>query len=86
MEERPIKMFPLQLGIAATLIAGVGLWRLKGWGRGAALVLLGLVIWVAVLAMIGSRHLSGSAIITILLSGAAFYYLCRSEVRAAFTE
>ncbi|MDQ3704024.1 MAG: hypothetical protein M3437_02175 [Chloroflexota bacterium] len=85
-EERTMRMFPLQLGIASTLIVGIGLWRLKSWGRDTALVLLGLVISVTMLAMASSRHLSGSAIATILLSGAAFSYLCRSKVRAAFTE
>jgi uncharacterized membrane protein (DUF441 family) len=84
MEERPIRMFPLQLGIATTLIAGTGLWRLRSWGRGTALVLLGVIISVALLALAGSRHLFGSAITTILLSGAAFYYLCRPHVVEAF--
>ncbi|MDQ5823308.1 MAG: hypothetical protein M3441_03740 [Chloroflexota bacterium] len=86
MEERPIRMFPLQLGIATTLMTGIGLWRLQSWGRGTALVLLGVIISFSILAMAGGRHLYGSAIATILLCGAAFYYLCRSHVIKAFSE
>ncbi len=85
-EERTMRMFPLQLGIAATLIVGIGLWRLKRWGRDTALVLHGLVISVSILAMASSRHLYGSGIATILLSGAAFFYLSRPQVVKAFSE
>jgi uncharacterized membrane protein (DUF2068 family) len=81
-----MRLIPLVLAIAVTLIAGTGLWRLRGWGKDVSLVMFGLVISVTVLAMAGSRHLSGSAIATILLAGAAFYYLCRPEAGKTFRE
>jgi len=71
--------------IPLSLVTGIGLWRLKPWARKLALVLYGLAV---ILTLLGSysRPLTGSSLISILVSGAAFIYLLRPEVGAAFTE
>ncbi|HEX8230114.1 MAG TPA: hypothetical protein VF826_12495 [Chloroflexia bacterium] len=93
--QRQLTTYAALIGIPVTLGLGVGLWRLKSWGRGWALVLYGSIIAVAVLGSmdfaIGPnlklvRHVSLSAILTALFFGAAFYYLCRPEVNKAFRD
>jgi uncharacterized membrane protein (DUF2068 family) len=75
---------PTVLGIVLLLVVGIGLWRLKGWGRGLALLVYGFFITTTILH--STRTLYVSALITIVACGAAFYYLCRPEVREAFTD
>ena len=75
---------PTMLGIALLLVVGIGLWRLKSWGRGMALLVYGFFIATTIL--VSTHTLYVSALITIVACGAAFYYLCRPEVREAFID
>lgn len=68
-----------------SLLTGFGLWRLRPWARKLSLVLYGLAVILTLLSSY-SRPLTGSSLISILVSGAAFIYLLRPEVGAAFTE
>ncbi len=73
------------LGIPLGLIVGIGLWRLRVWGRKIAVFSYGAVAMLTLL--VGySRPLTGSSLIGILISGAAFIYLLRPEVRATFYD
>jgi hypothetical protein len=85
--QRQVTTCAALIGIPVTLAVGIGLWRLNSWGRGTALVLYGIIVAVAVLGSRGlvmgpilavTRRVSVSAILTALVFGAAFYYLCRS--------
>ncbi len=72
------------VGIPSGLAVGIGLWRLYPWGRklalslygGGALLTLLLSYWVAL----------SSSLIGLLISGAAFVYLLRPDVQAAFYD
>lgn len=75
---------PAALGLALTLVTGIGLWLLKSWGRVVALSICGVIIAVAVMGSWGNLY--ASAIVTILVSGTVFYYLCSPKVSKAFTD
>jgi hypothetical protein len=68
-----------------SLATGIGLWRLRPWARKLSLVLYGLAVILTLLTGY-SRALTGSSLISIAVSVAAFVYLLRPEVAAAFTE
>jgi hypothetical protein len=79
-----IKVLLLLLGIPVNLSAAMGLWMLKNWARFLALLLYGLIIVQVILTSTDGTY--GPTSLLVLASGAAFYYLCRPEVRAAFTD
>ncbi|HEY0068670.1 MAG TPA: hypothetical protein VGE04_01735, partial [Chloroflexia bacterium] len=76
-----IKVLLLLLGIPVNLSAAMGLWMLKNWARFLALLLYGLIIVQVILTSTDGTY--GPTSLLVLASGAAFYYLCRPEVRAA---
>ncbi len=73
------------INIPLGLLVGIGLWRLAWWGSLLALLSYGANA-IYILLSRYSESLTGSALIGIIISIAAFIYLLRPEVRAAFQK
>lgn len=71
------------VGIPIGLVVGIGLWRLRSWGRKVALFHYGGGA-ILLLLLSYSRPLTGAILTQVIISGAAFIYLLRPEVRAVF--
>jgi uncharacterized membrane protein (DUF2068 family) len=83
--QRMITGFVVLVTAPLSLVTGFGLWRLRPWARKLSLVLYGLAVILTLLSSY-SRPLTGSSLISILVSGSAFVYLLRPEVGSAFDE
>ncbi len=79
-----VQVLLLLLVVPLNLSVAIGLWMLKNWARFLAFLLYALIVVVVVLTSTDRTY--GPASLLVLVNGAAFFYLWRPEVRAAFTN
>jgi hypothetical protein len=73
------------LGFAAADLAfGFGAWTLKPWAWMLGMVLFGLNVVFQLVAVVADWTTFGSALISVVISGAILYYLLTPEVKKAF--
>jgi hypothetical protein len=67
------------------LVMGIGLWKLRRWGRKLAMFVYGGGA-ILLLLVSFSQPLTGSTLIAVLTGGTAFIYLLQPQIRAAFYD